>query len=314
LGSIAKPFYFLADYCIGYLLKLRPLLVRSTLLLFDRYYHDLLADPKRYRYGASLRLVRWIGNFIPKPDLWLVLDAPVEVTQSRKREVSRAEALRQREVYRQLAAHLYDAVVIDTSQSRDTTVAQVSNAILEHLARRTVQRITARLPPADNPASTRALLFFCRRHIPILSRLVRVLYNSDIYAPLFRSVCLPHPYGVIIHSKAVIGERVTIMQQVTIGGKDFGENVAPIVGDDVYIGAGAKVLGGLRIGNGATIGANAVVTRDVPPYATVVGANRLIPRETITSRRHSRNSVDALTPRSPRTPTPKRSRRAEVVP
>jgi len=48
------------------------------------------------------------------------------------------------------------------------------------------------------------------------------------------------------------------------------------VEDGVYIGAGAKILGGVRIGRGATVGANAVITKDVPAGATVVGANRLL--------------------------------------
>ena len=48
------------------------------------------------------------------------------------------------------------------------------------------------------------------------------------------------------------------------------------IGDDVYIGAGARVLGDVRIGNGVVIGANAVVTRDIPPGVTVVGANRIV--------------------------------------
>ena len=50
----------------------------------------------------------------------------------------------------------------------------------------------------------------------------------------------------------------------------------PQIEDGVYIGAGAKILGGVRVGRGATIGANAVVTKDVPAGATVVGANRIL--------------------------------------
>jgi serine O-acetyltransferase len=88
---------------------------------------------------------------------------------------------------------------------------------------------------------------------------------------------MPHPYGIVIHPQAVIGHRVTVMQQVMIGGRDRDENIAPVIGDDVTIGAGARVLGDVRIGNGAVIGANAVVTRDIPPGATVVGANRIVP-------------------------------------
>jgi serine acetyltransferase len=74
----------------------------------------------------------------------------------------------------------------------------------------------------------------------------------------------------------VIGSHVTVMQQVTIGTKNPGDNAAPVIEDDVYIGAGAKVLGGIRVGRGAIIGANAVVTRDIPPGCTVVGANRIV--------------------------------------
>jgi len=132
------------------------------------------------------------------------------------------------------------------------------------------------LEATRNPTATRVLLFFSRREIPLLSRFVRVLFNSDIQSRLPPDVQLPHPYGIIVHPQAVIGRRVTLMQQVTIGGRDHRENIAPLIGDDVYIGAGARVLGDVRIGQGVVIGANAVVTRDIPPGVTVVGANRIV--------------------------------------
>jgi serine O-acetyltransferase len=69
------------------------------------------------------------------------------------------------------------------------------------------------------------------------------------------------------------------MQQVTLGGGKLGINEAPVIEDYVYIGAGAKVLGNVHIGQHAVIGANAVITRDVPAGATVVGANRMIKTE-----------------------------------
>src|SRR5207244_13555860 len=78
-----------------------------------------------------------------------------------------------------------------------------------------------------------------------------------------------------------LGSRVTVMHQVTIGRKDpvvpreHGGNLA-VIEDNVFIGTGAKVLGPVRIGRGATVGANAVVTRDVPSHCTVVGANRIL--------------------------------------
>ena len=131
--------------------------------------------------------------------------------------------------------------------------------------------------PSANPGAAKLLLFFCRHRVPFLGRLYKLLLNCDIYCDLKgREVFMPHPYGIVIHSRTSIGQRVVIMQQVTLGGRQFGVNEAPIIDDDVYIGAGAKVLGNVRIGRHAVVGANAVVTRDVPPGATVVGANRIL--------------------------------------
>jgi len=63
---------------------------------------------------------------------------------------------------------------------------------------------------------------------------------------------------------------VTISQHVTLGGRS-GQQEVPVIDDDVFIGAGAKVLGPVKVGKGAAIGANSVVLADVPPYSTVVG-------------------------------------------
>lgn len=82
---------------------------------------------------------------------------------------------------------------------------------------------------------------------------------------------LPHgPNGIIVSPYAVIGANSYIYQQVTIGddGKDCRN--APILGDNVSIGAGAKLIGKIRIGNNVKIGANAIVVEDVPDGATVV--------------------------------------------
>jgi serine O-acetyltransferase len=81
-------------------------------------------------------------------------------------------------------------------------------------------------------------------------------------------LALPHPNGVVIHPDCVIGINCMIMQQVTLA---IGRNGAPHLGAHVDIGAGAKVLGGVRIGTDAQIGANAVVLTDVPEGATAVG-------------------------------------------
>lgn len=66
------------------------------------------------------------------------------------------------------------------------------------------------------------------------------------------------------------------MQQVTIGQKTPENAGVPTIGDDVYIGAGAKILGAIYIGCNVTVGANAVVTKDVPDWSTIVGFNRVL--------------------------------------
>ena len=76
--------------------------------------------------------------------------------------------------------------------------------------------------------------------------------------------------GVVIHKDAIIGRDCLISQQVTVGGNHSDEGV-PSIGDDVVIGAGAKILGPITIGDSVKVGANAVVLRDVPSGATVVG-------------------------------------------
>lgn len=89
------------------------------------------------------------------------------------------------------------------------------------------------------------------------------------FGAAFKSIPhLPHGlYGIIVSHNAVIGANVTIYHQVTIG---QGRGGAPIIGDHVFIGAGAKIIGNVRIGNNVRIGANCVVVKDVPDNATVV--------------------------------------------
>lgn len=109
-----------------------------------------------------------------------------------------------------------------------------------------------------------------------LSKIVFLLCGCDISRPLPESTFLPHPQGIVLGSYVKLGDHVVIGHQVTLGGKDLEISNMPIIEDGVYLGAGCKVLGKLTIGRGATVGANAVVTRDVPAGCVVVGANRIL--------------------------------------
>lgn len=88
---------------------------------------------------------------------------------------------------------------------------------------------------------------------------------------------LPHPNGIVIHPEAKVGVNCLIFHQVTIGARN--RSGLPVIGGHVDIGAGAKVLGPIRIGNHAAVGANAVVTKDVEDGVSVIGYNVLSPKE-----------------------------------
>ena len=83
-----------------------------------------------------------------------------------------------------------------------------------------------------------------------------------------------HGCGCVVHDDAIIGKDCDIFQNVTIGskwGSGICEGSCPIIGNNVFIGAGAVLLGNIRIGNNCIIGANAVVTKDMPDYSIAMG-------------------------------------------
>jgi serine O-acetyltransferase len=85
-----------------------------------------------------------------------------------------------------------------------------------------------------------------------------------------------HSTGVVINGLGRGGSNIHIEHQVTIGAE---RRAAPVVGSNVFIGAGAKVIGAVEVGDGARIGANAVVVDDVPAHSTVVGIPAKVVRQ-----------------------------------
>lgn len=116
--------------------------------------------------------------------------------------------------------------------------------------------------------------YLYKKRIPVLPKLMelllRMFFHSSIpyQVEIGPGVSFGHRQGIMMGKRVKIGARCKIRHQVTIAG---GKGGGATIGDDVQIGAGAKIIGPIRVGHRARIGANAVVVKDVPDDATVVG-------------------------------------------
>lgn len=114
-----------------------------------------------------------------------------------------------------------------------------------------------------------------RWHVPLVGHLLRVLQGIlhgieiDKRVRLGHGAHFAHTFGTVIGGDARVGARVRFLGSNTVGTSK--DNGYPTIGDDVTVGVGARILGPVRIGDGAVIGANAVVLIDVPPRAVAVG-------------------------------------------
>ena len=124
-------------------------------------------------------------------------------------------------------------------------------------------------------------------HIPLIPRIIsyitRIITGIEIHpgARIGRRFFIDHGEGVVIGETTTIGDDVLIYQQVTLGGtgKEHGKR-HPSLGNNVIVGAGAKILGNISIGDYVRVGAGSVVVEDVPEYSTVVGVpGRIVHRK-----------------------------------
>ncbi len=136
----------------------------------------------------------------------------------------------------------------------------------------------------------KAKMFFMAR---LISQVGRFFTGIEIHpgATIGNGLFIDHGMGVVIGETAEVGNNVTIYHGVTLGGrgKEKGKKRHPTVGNDVLIGSGAKILGPVKIGDNAKVGANAVVLSDVPSGTTAVG----IPAR-IVEKKQDKNVIDMV--------------------
>ena len=164
-------------------------------------------------------------------------------------------------------------------------------ATIAILFRKEIMSVFERDPAATNYlevlltySGVHAMVFYRTAHIllrmgipffpRLLSQIGRFFTGIEIHpgARIGKGFFIDHGMGVVIGETAIIGNNVLLYQGVTLGGtgKERGKR-HPTIGNNVVIGAGAKVLGDITIGDNSYIGSNAVVIKDVPPNSTVVG-------------------------------------------
>jgi thymidylate kinase len=130
-------FFSWLDFTTGYIVAIRSALSRNALVIFDRFYHDLLIDPKRYRFAGPLWLVRAVSRIVPPRDLFfVVLDADEQTILSRKQQLPPEEIRRQRRAYREFAAQTPASVVVSTENPIEQCRAEALECIFQYLSAR----------------------------------------------------------------------------------------------------------------------------------------------------------------------------------
>jgi len=166
---------------------------------------------------------------------------------------------------------MFDSVVRNTrslfAQLREDRVAHYRDTSLPGFRAIAVYRFGVWAKTLPRPIGLPLLLFY-----EICYRWVRNHYGIQLYrsAKIGRRVCLANQGNIAIHRDTVIGDDCVIRQNVTIGGVSGARNFGPELGRQVEVGAGAVIIGKIRIGDQAKIGPNAVVSQNIPAKATVV--------------------------------------------
>ena len=101
----------------------------NQLIIFDRYAHDLMIDPIRYKFNLPSRITKFILNLFPNPTLWIVLNAPLQVLEKRKKELPTKELKRQIRTYLNFAKQRKNSIVVNTNNSVQSCLSLIIKKI-----------------------------------------------------------------------------------------------------------------------------------------------------------------------------------------
>ena len=132
--------WYFADHWLGWLFQQWPAKCRSTCIVFDRNFDDLLVDTRRYRLRSSGLLLRALRPCLPRFDLTFILDAPAAVMHQRKPELPMEELERQRTALRDLAGRTPRCVIVSTETEPDAVAREVCRHVVRFLATREQRR------------------------------------------------------------------------------------------------------------------------------------------------------------------------------
>jgi thymidylate kinase len=138
--SLLKLVYLFADFRLGWALRIRPFVRRGGWVVLQRNWWDLSVDPLRYRLRPHRRVARFLGSLLPKPDLTLVLEAPVAVITARKEELPGEELQRQMNRWRHLLGGADRCVFLDASDPLPVVVARAEHQLRQQMEALAVAR------------------------------------------------------------------------------------------------------------------------------------------------------------------------------
>jgi thymidylate kinase len=188
LSSFLRWTYYSSDYIIGYYFKILPMKIRTTAVIMDRYYYDIIVDPVRYGFNLPLWVVKSILPLIPKPDLTIYLDNNPEELYKRKQELPVHELKRQVKAWREVIPKLPNPRIVTTDKPIEDVVHEITKLVLEKRAEMTAR--TLKIDPTESRYLWKSDMTDyialpskknCRWIIPTNSKLARKAW--DLYRP-----------------------------------------------------------------------------------------------------------------------------------